>query len=192
MAMRNDLRSAVVKLGEMLLFIVLLLAGLWIVLFLVKLAGWWEWFESGPDGPVMAATLPTLAALLIAVVFVHDRILRRAGVRPAEPAAVTVRKALREMAVQAGKGLLFTVLLLPWFAVWSVLMVLTGVRAAMYQNLPVSVAATLIGAVVSAACAWFIYEWIMRKLWARGWLLLKPEAREKPAPEGAVRTPREG
>ena len=131
----------------MLLFIVLLLAGLWIVLFLVKLSGWWEWLvESGPDGPVAAVMFPALAALLIAVTFIHDRILRRAGVRPAEPAGVTVRKALREMAVQAGKGLLFTVLLLPWFAVWSVLMVLTGVRAAMYQNLPVSVAATLIGA----------------------------------------------
>ena len=80
---------------------------------------------------------------------------------------MTVRKALREMAVQAGKGLLFLVLLLPWFAVWSVLMVLTGVRAAMYQNLPVSVAATLIGLVVSAICAWIIHAWIMRKLRAR-------------------------
>ena len=154
MTKREGLRPAAVKTGEFLLFIVLLSAGLWTALALVRVAGWWEWLvESGPDGQVAAVMFPTLAVLLAAVAFVHDRVLRKAGVRPAEPATVTVGKALRETAVQAGKGLLFLVLLLAWFAVWSVLMVLTGVRAAMYQNLPVSVAATLVGLVVSAACA---------------------------------------
>ena len=150
MAMRNDLRSAVVKLGEMLLFIVLLLAGLWIVLFLVKLAGWWEWLvESGPDGPVAAVMFRRRC--LPSSLTASPRGSGPKQPHPAQPGSG--RRCIRTSPCR-------------WRRRSSEL--------------------------VSAACAWFIYEWIMRKLWARGWLLLKPEAREKPAPDGAVRTPREG
>ena len=38
--MREVLRLAAVKTGIWILFIVLLLAGLWMVLFLIKLTGW--------------------------------------------------------------------------------------------------------------------------------------------------------
>ena len=76
------MREAAVKAGEFLLFVVLLAAGLWIVLALVMVSGWWEWLvESGPDGPVAAVMFPALAVLLIAVAFIHDRIMRKVGGR---------------------------------------------------------------------------------------------------------------
>jgi hypothetical protein len=161
-------RDVLVKAGEFLLFVVLFLAALWVALFLVKLSGWWPWFENAPDGQWAAVTLPALAVLVIAVAFAHDRILRKAGARPAEPAAVTVGKALREMAVQTGQGLLFAALFLPWFAVWLVLVQVTGVRAKLYQNMPLSVVVMGGGMVLSAVAAWLCWRWIMGKLRARG------------------------
>ena len=176
---RPVLRRAAVKAGEILLFVVLLLAGLWIVLALVKVSGWWEWLvESGPDGPVAAVTLPVLAVLLIAVTFIHDRIMRKVGVRPPEAVAVTVRKSLREMAGQAGQGLLFIALFAAFFIVWAVLASVTGIRAAMYQNMPLSVVVMVIGFVLSCGGAWICHAWIMRKLRARG----RPPERKEGAP----------
>jgi hypothetical protein len=165
--MPEGLRPAAVKAGVWILCAVLFLACLWIVLALSRVTGVWAWFEEAGEVPATLAVVSLLAVLLISVAFIHDRILRKAGVRPAEPASVTVRKALRGMAVSVAESVFFLVLFLAWFAVWSVLAILTGVRAAMYQNLPVTVAVMVIGGILTLVCAFYSYEWIVRKR-ARG------------------------
>ena len=108
--------------------------------------------------------LPALAALLVAVIFVHDRILLRMGVRHAEPAAVTVRRALQELVVWMGEMLLLILLFLPFFFFWSWIAVLTGIRAAAYQNYPVAITKSFGGLALSISPAWFIRSRIIRHL----------------------------
>jgi hypothetical protein len=126
-------REVALKWGELLLFVVLLLAALWTAMVLVMRAGWWWWLvKTGPDGQVAAVMFPGLAVIVAAVAFIHDRILRKVGVRPAERAVVTVRKALRGLAVWVGEFLLLLVLAVPWVIFWGFLFIVSGLRARMY------------------------------------------------------------
>ena len=167
MTMREVLRLAAVKIGVGILFIVLLLAGLWIMLFLIKLTGWWEWFESAPDGQFAAVMFPALAVLLIACAFIHDRILRKAGLKPPEAAAVTVRKAVREMAGQMMEALLVFALMVPWLLVWGVLFFVSGLRASFYRAGPVWVWGWMGVSMLAILYATFAtYGWVQRR-WRR-------------------------
>jgi uncharacterized membrane protein HdeD (DUF308 family) len=82
--------------------------------------------------------------------------------------AVTLRKALRWLAAQLGELLLFIALVAAWFFVWGVVGLVTGVRAAMYQNYPVSLAVTVIGMTLILGSAWLSHRWIKRRWRARG------------------------
>ena len=175
MTMREALRLAAVKIGVGVLFVVLLLAGLWIMLFLIKLTGWWEWFESAPDSEFGAVMFPALAVLLIACAFIHDRILRKAGLKPREAATVTVRNAMREMAAQIMQALLVLGIMAAWFVVWGVLFFASGLRASMYRADPVWVWSWAGVSMLAILIATFAtYHWVQRR-----WRRKPPQAQER-------------
>jgi hypothetical protein len=163
--MREALRLAAVKAGEVMLFVVLLAAALWTVMALARMTWLWGWFESADDGPAAVATLITAAVLLVSVAFIHDRILRRVGVRPPEAVAVTPRKALRGMIVQTGEFLLLLALMVPWAIFWGVLFIVSGLRAKMYGADEIWIW-VMTGAALILVCvpAFVTYEMISRKL----------------------------
>ena len=163
------MRGAAVKAGEFLLFVVLLAAGLWIVIFLAMVTGVWAWYERAPDGPAAVASLIMLAVPLAAAAFVHDRIMRKAGVRPPEAVAVTLRKALWGMAAASGEFLLLLALMAPWAIFWGFLFFVSGLRAKMYGADQIWVwVMTGAALILVGVPAFMTQQMILRKLRARG------------------------